>query len=937
MELNKVWPEWQVVDKLGEGSYGKVYRCTSEKNGIKRESAIKVISVPQSETEHESLRREGMTEDTIKNYFYDMVQNFTNEIHVMEVLQGTKNIVSVEDYKVVERKDEIGWDIYIRMELLKGFRQYSEEHKMSEADVAKLGKDICIALEECEKRKILHRDIKPENIFIDGDGNFKIGDFGVARQLENTSTTMSQKGTYNYMAPEVVSKKKGDCRADIYSLGMVMYKLLNNNREPFVDPDKQMIRYRERVDAVEKRLNGEKLPAPKNASEEMANVILKACEFDKENRYASAAEFRKAIETVVPSESVSIKSRTKSVSSKVRLFVRMNKSKLAISALSLLLVACIVGGSVAVVKYRDNAKNESFSNTSVDVGNESNRCGMDVTYEFNKDTGVLTLSGTGATFDYIVENNGNSNVPWKNESVRWIVVKDGITRIGTNLFNGSDSLEKVTLPDSLTEIGVNAFEGCDQLNTLVIPNSVEIIESGAFEDCGSLEYITMSENIKRIGYNAFYNSFDYNNNSDNNYYLGNALIKANILEETITVKNGTTVIADGAFCDDSEDSTGENATTKEVYLPDDVISIGDGTFRWCTALNKIDIGKSVEEIGEYAFWGCKNLTDISISESIKKIGNYAFDSCSNLSKVSLPEKAIELGAKIFAETAIEKADKNWIDGGLYVGKHLFDMNFSQSRIYVNSGTLSVASCIAEFYERNKFTVNIPASVEYIGFIGEVSFINSSDHHYDVGGIFAIDVSDDNKMYSSDDGVLFDKEKHTLLKYPEYKNDVKYVIPNGVTEIADYAFSHTYVTDVFLPESLKTIGKYAFYDSDLKSIDIPDSVTTIQEGAFYYSFTLSKIDFSANLKYLSESVFFGCYFDDLIIPDNIEVIEYNALAMDSLSSVTIPKKTIFTSDYIFGEKNPTSPTPITVFCYKNSPAYNLAVKKLFSVKLIDEEK
>lgn len=367
MELNKVWPEWQVVDKLGEGSYGKVYRCTSEKNGIKRESAIKVISVPQSETEHESLRREGMTEDTIKNYFYDMVQNFTNEIHVMEVLQGTKNIVSVEDYKVVERKDEIGWDIYIRMELLKGFRQYSEEHKMSEADVAKLGKDICIALEECEKRKILHRDIKPENIFIDSDGNFKIGDFGVARQLENTSTTMSQKGTYNYMAPEVVSKKKGDCRADIYSLGMVMYKLLNNNREPFIDPDKQMIRYRERVDAVEKRLNGEKLPAPKNASEEMANVILNACEFDKENRYASAAEFRKAIETVVPSESVSIKSRTKSVSSKVRLFVRMNKSKLAISALSLLLVACIVGGSVAVVKYRKykskslNTDNNSFN------------------------------------------------------------------------------------------------------------------------------------------------------------------------------------------------------------------------------------------------------------------------------------------------------------------------------------------------------------------------------------------------------------------------------------------------------------------------------------------------------------------------------------------------------------------------------------------------
>lgn len=364
MDLSRAWPEWQAVEKLGEGSYGKVYRCISEKGGVKKESAIKVISVPQNESEQYSLRSEGMTDDTIKNYFYDIVQAFTNEIHVMKALQGTKSIVSVEDYKVVERKGEIGWDIYIRMELLKSFNSYAQEQKFGETEVAKLGKDICIALEECEKRKILHRDIKPENIFVDNEGNFKIGDFGVARQLENSSTTMSQKGTYNYMAPEVVYKKKGDCRADIYSLGMVMYKLLNNNREPFVDPDKQMIRYKERVEAVEKRLNGEKLPKPKYAREEMANVILKACEFDKENRYATAAEFRQAIEKVVPTESVKKKAKANGVSGKIRLFMRMNRTKLAISALSLLLVACIVGGSVAAARYRGNKNDDRPNSTS---------------------------------------------------------------------------------------------------------------------------------------------------------------------------------------------------------------------------------------------------------------------------------------------------------------------------------------------------------------------------------------------------------------------------------------------------------------------------------------------------------------------------------------------------------------------------------------------
>lgn len=929
MELNKVWPEWQVVDKLGEGSYGKVYRCTSEKNGIKRESAIKVISVPQSETEHESLRREGMTEDTIKNYFYDMVQNFTNEIHVMEVLQGTKNIVSVEDYKVVERKDEIGWDIYIRMELLKGFRQYSEEHKMSEADVAKLGKDICIALEECEKRKILHRDIKPENIFIDGDGNFKIGDFGVARQLENTSTTMSQKGTYNYMAPEVVSKKKGDCRADIYSLGMVMYKLLNNNREPFVDPDKQMIRYRERVDAVEKRLNGEKLPAPKNASEEMANVILKACEFDKENRYASAAEFRKAIETVVPSESVSIKSRTKSVSSKVRLFVRMNKSKLAISALSLLLVACIVGGSVAVVKYR---REQVARETEMSVPNNSsnNFCGPNITYSFNEQTGELTLSGTGRTFDYYNPDNdfdydepiNTIKSPWNGVFVKSVIIGEGITRLGDGLFEKCFHINTVEFPKTLKEIGINTFHKCEELKYISLPDSVEIIDNNAFEECTELQTVNMSQNIKRVGTDAFKNTaIEQRSKSLDSFCIDSVFLKNNSCETKIKINSGITVVADNAFYNHELAGITNDSYPQEVILPNSLISIGSGAFWGCSALEKINFGKSLKIIYDDAFT-YSGLKEIVLPDSIEEIGYRAFEGCDKLTKVTLPSKAIKLGGYIFEDTPIQNRSDNWENGCFYIGKHLLNIEFSRSSVDVKPGTISVAEG-SSYYADRKIAVNIPESVEYIGYLGISSTYNSDENK----GIVAINVSPNNRFYTSVSGVLFDKGMKTLLRYPECKTESAYKVPDGVTQIADYAFSASQIKSVELPNSLTKIGEGGFIYSKISSIAIPDNVTDVGDYAFQGTM-IEDVKLSKNLHYISKYMFDETNLKNFVIPEHIKTICECSFGIN-LKSVTVPQNTYFISDNVFDKGT-------LIICYKDSPAYEFAQRNSLSIKLIISE-
>ncbi|MBE6574398.1 MAG: serine/threonine protein kinase [Ruminococcaceae bacterium] len=294
-KLASFWPEWQIDEQLGEGAYGKVFRAHREEHSFVTDAAIKVITVPQSDAEVSSMQYEGMTERETKTYFEGIVQDFVNEIKLMETLKGTSNIVSVEDFKVIENTEKIGWDIFIRMELLEPFNKYAYNNPLDEAEVIKLGIDLCSALELCYTNHIIHRDIKPENIFRTKFGVYKIGDFGIARELEKTSGSMSTKGTYNYMAPEVAHGQSYDATVDIYSLGIVMYRLLNRNRLPFTDINAPQLTYQERKDATDRRLAGEALSAPCDASSDMAKIILKACSYNPAQRFKTPTEFKKAL------------------------------------------------------------------------------------------------------------------------------------------------------------------------------------------------------------------------------------------------------------------------------------------------------------------------------------------------------------------------------------------------------------------------------------------------------------------------------------------------------------------------------------------------------------------------------------------------------------------------------------------------------------------
>ena len=291
-----VWPEWELIEKIGEGSFGKVYKAKRTERGRSFYSAIKIISIPASKGELDSVRAEMNNEQSTREYFRNLVEDCIQEIYTMEHFCGNSHVVSFEDFKVVEYLDEIGWDISIRMEYLTSFMDYCTGKELTEKEVIKLGCDLAMALIYCRKLNIIHRDVKPENIFVSRFGDFKLGDFGIAREQAHTMSNMSKKGTYSYMAPEIYKGEKYDSSIDIYSLGIVLYKLMNQNRLPFLSLDKQLITYRDKETALARRMAGEKMPAPVNASAAFSHIILKACAYEPGKRYRKPEDMLRDLE-----------------------------------------------------------------------------------------------------------------------------------------------------------------------------------------------------------------------------------------------------------------------------------------------------------------------------------------------------------------------------------------------------------------------------------------------------------------------------------------------------------------------------------------------------------------------------------------------------------------------------------------------------------------
>ena len=293
-KIHLPWSDWKIVKYLGGGAYGKVYEIERNVSGVQEKAAVKIVSRPKDDNEMESYYDEGYDKASIAASYEKEIQNYVQEYTLMKKLQGQTNIVSCDDFTVVPHDNGIGGDVFIRMELLTSLQQVLRQEMLSVQEIIKLGKDISNALILCERKNIIHRDIKPANIMVSEFGDYKLGDFGVSKIMDHT-TYATAMGTPEYQAPEIVRMEKYGQAADIYSLGIMLYWLLNDRKMPFVDAEKKLTPGL-KIDAMERRYRGEKLPAPMNGSDELKKIVLKACEYRPEDRYASAKEMYDALE-----------------------------------------------------------------------------------------------------------------------------------------------------------------------------------------------------------------------------------------------------------------------------------------------------------------------------------------------------------------------------------------------------------------------------------------------------------------------------------------------------------------------------------------------------------------------------------------------------------------------------------------------------------------
>ena len=285
MDSSSVFREWNCARYIGSGSFGTVLEIHKKRGG--EISALKVIPIPLTENEFREKQQElGDDPQLLRLEFNDQIKKVREkEIGVLEQCRGQRNIVQVYESDVVPNPDNpICSYILIRMEMLYKIEDYLRGK--TQKDVLRMFRDIAQALDFLESRRMLHRDIKRANIMINQSGDFKLTDFGEARDILTKNAASTKAGTPYFMAPEVWSGQRYDSRADIYSLAMTVYNCLYQFRYPF-----QQLGARSEVSAYEanqKRLEGRPIPPIEGVDPRLNEILLRCLQYEPSERYPSA-------------------------------------------------------------------------------------------------------------------------------------------------------------------------------------------------------------------------------------------------------------------------------------------------------------------------------------------------------------------------------------------------------------------------------------------------------------------------------------------------------------------------------------------------------------------------------------------------------------------------------------------------------------------------
>ena len=246
---------------------------------------------------------------------------------------------------------------------------------------------------------------------------------------------------------------------------------------------------------------------------------------------------------------------------------------------------------------------------------QTGKCGDNVTYSLDTETGVLTISGTGKMTAF---SRFDDSPFYQNSNIKSVIIGNGVTSIGDYVFEGCENLTSVTIPNTVISIGDDAFDCCTSLTNVTIPDRVTSIGNEAFYYCKSLTSVTIPDSVTSIGSYAFCGCKSLT---------------------SVSIGNGVTNIYSFAFVDCT--------SLTSVTIPDSVTSIGDYAFDGCTSLAGVTVGNGVTSIGSGAFNGCESLTSVTIPDSVTSIGSYAFDGCTSLTSITIPDSVTSIGDRAF--------------------------------------------------------------------------------------------------------------------------------------------------------------------------------------------------------------------------------------------------------------------------------------------------
>lgn len=322
------------------------------------------------------------------------------------------------------------------------------------------------------------------------------------------------------------------------------------------------------------------------------------------------------------------------------------------------------------------------------------------------------------------------------------------------------------------------------------------------------------------------------------------------------------------------------------------------------------IPDGVKIIESTAFMGTSNLNSIVIPDGVTTIKENAFYLCSNLKNVSIPTSVKSIDESAFDFSACTKENYGYYIGNCLIGAD----NEINGNFTIKDGTRLLADGALREID-NLGNISIPASVEIIG---DCAFLNFSSE-----SLKNITVANENKYFSSENGVLFNKNKTELLCYPYGKNETTYTVPNTVTKLAKASFSNCklnklnlpnnlkYIDEsafqeislksLSIPESVEYIGKYTFFMSGIETVNIPKRIATIEEGTFSCCINLKSVTIDNNIKHIGDYAFSACYnLSDINISNNVTSIGKGAFQSTIIQKIELPASLESIGEYAFND-------------------------------------